>query len=317
MKSNILSVLSPLFDSDNICFVVDRKDYFEYITDELNLQAKMYSSNMDLPINTVNIQATAENFEQVEKLVRSQNKKVRMLRIPIVVFDNSLENLKYCFARLIEYNFKLMFKLKNNLLTRFSSHNGINIESKNNSIIHCKFDKGLQYKYPSELILPFNRTRSLAEYLEVSFDYNPDIDSDFHINGTFSFNGMVYAIIPNSSLITKYHYDLADQLLNRISKAKNCDIQISNSYIKNFKINEIDICTQLSSITGELLKLKVTELAFGFYQPKNFSKINWKLNSQSNEGISGVHIGIGDGSSGVHIDFIYPNSNMIDMLSEA
>jgi hypothetical protein len=50
----------------------------------------------------------------------------------------------------------------------------------------------------------------------------------------------------------------------------------------------------------------ITEFAIGFnYQLQN--DINWKFNSQVNEGVKGIHLGIGDGELGFHLDFITSN----------
>lgn len=52
--------------------------------------------------------------------------------------------------------------------------------------------------------------------------------------------------------------------------------------------------------------LGLTEFAIGVNEDIA-AFIDYKVNSQMNEGINGVHLAIGDGSSGFHIDFLSPD----------
>lgn len=55
--------------------------------------------------------------------------------------------------------------------------------------------------------------------------------------------------------------------------------------------------------------LELTEFAIGV-NDEIAPLIDYKMNSQLNEGVGGVHLAIGDGSSGYHIDFLSPAANV-------
>lgn len=51
--------------------------------------------------------------------------------------------------------------------------------------------------------------------------------------------------------------------------------------------------------------MALTEFAVGVNEAIE-PLIDYRFNSQMNEGINGVHVAIGDGSTGYHIDFLSP-----------
>ncbi|MCA0254376.1 MAG: hypothetical protein LCH20_02720, partial [Proteobacteria bacterium] len=156
------------------------------------------------------------------------------------------------------------------------------------------------------------KSRSIAEYLEVSFDYDPSIGIDFYLNGSFCFLGSVFAILPENKLISRKQVEQAELLFQKILVAEKCILEIENNYAVSLKIDGKEYTDFLLELVGEELKLRVTELAFGLNKSKN---IEWKYNSQFNEGCSGIHIGFGDAISGIHIDFVSPHDDVLSMIS--
>lgn len=50
----------------------------------------------------------------------------------------------------------------------------------------------------------------------------------------------------------------------------------------------------------------LTEMAFGTNTGYDASLVDWRYNSQLNEGPVGIHFAVGEGLTGVHIDFVCP-----------
>ena len=73
--------------------------------------------------------------------------------------------------------------------------------------------------------------------------------------------------------------------------------------INNFGLGRLP--QKLLDLAAGSRGLKLTEFAIGVNEAITPS-IDYKINSQMNEGISGVHLAIGDGSSRYHIDFLSP-----------
>jgi hypothetical protein len=307
----MLDRVFPLFQSKNICFIIDRDDIFLYLVDK-GYNVIRYSENMVFPENSINVQTSINHYELIDKQIKKlDNQKSRVLRLPQIIFDSSYENFLYTLEKISTCNFVSMFKLKDKLIKKLKSLDKILIRTGKQYTISCTFDKGIQYKYPSQILLDYGKPRSIAEYLEISFDYNPTISSDFYLNGTFCFTGSVFAVLPRKS-ITKNQIEQARFLFQKILTAKQCILEIENSYAVSLKIDTIEYVSLLLEIVGQKLKLRVTELAFGLNKSND---INWSYNSQFNEGCLGVHIGFGDAISGVHIDFVSPHDDILDIIS--
>lgn len=247
-----------------------------------------------------------------EQLKHPNNLESKVLRLPQIVFDNSHDNFVYTLARLSECDFLEMFKLKDRLITKLKSLDKVVLKTSDQYELSCVFDKGIQYKYPPKICIDNGKSRSIAEYLEVSFDYDPSIGIDFYLNGSFCFLGSVFAILPENKLISRKQVEQAELLFQKILVAEKCILEIENNYAVSLKIDGKEYTDFLLELVGEELKLRVTELAFGLNKSKN---IEWKYNSQFNEGCSGIHIGFGDAISGIHIDFVSPHDDVLSMIS--
>ena len=302
----------PIFQSKNICFVTDRDDFCAYLID-CGYKVLKYSETMIFPENSINIQTSVTHYESMNKQIKQlANQKSKILRLPQIVFDNSYDNFLYTLARLTECDFVSMFELKDKLIAKLKSLSTTRLKTSDLSIMSCVFDEGIQYKYPSAIHINEGKSRSIAEYLEVSFDYNSKIGSDFHLNGSFCFSGSVFAVLPNNESISKRQMEQAKLLFQKILAANQCTLEIKNNYAISLKIDGIEHVDFLLSIVGQKLQLRVTELAFGLNKSKN---IDWEYNSQFNEGCSGIHIGFGDAISGVHMDFVSPHDDVLDTIS--
>jgi leucyl aminopeptidase (aminopeptidase T) len=96
-------------------------------------------------------------------------------------------------------------------------------------------------------------------------------------------------------------------LSNHISE-EGALLSIGNNTIISLKTNK-EKHVKLLDLAAGPRGLKLTEFAIGVTEAIATS-IDYKINSQLNEGISGVHLAIGDGSSGYHIDFLSPAVNV-------
>lgn len=67
-----------------------------------------------------------------------------------------------------------------------------------------------------------------------------------------------------------------------------------------------DVAAEIRNLTNESYDLMLLEVAFSGNSGIRAADIDWRINSVMNEGAAGMHIGIGDGVTGAHIDFIAP-----------
>jgi hypothetical protein len=135
-----------------------------------------------------------------------------------------------------------------------------------------------------------------------------DIIPAFTVNGTLNVPGVAVAhhrqmhenLRPLATQAWKLFQDLRNQ--NRFPLS----VRIQDSRIVSVLAGDREITGELEYLTNPLRKLMLTEMAFstnGSLLPEN---IDWTCNSQLNEGSLGIHVGIGDGLTGAHVDLICP-----------
>lgn len=153
--------------------------------------------------------------------------------------------------------------------------------------------------------------QSVAEFFEVHYAHmNPQEPCPFCFNGTLKISGILTVLRrPNQSLPENIKTSL-NHLSFCISQ-EGALLSIKDNTIVSLKTKSEEHINLLSLAAGPR-GLKLTEFAIGVNEAIA-SSIDYKINSQMNEGISGVHLAIGDGSSGYHIDFLSPAVNVCPM----
>ncbi len=89
-------------------------------------------------------------------------------------------------------------------------------------------------------------------------------------------------------------------------------VTIENSQVIRIQAGSKDITDELEILTNKRRQLLLTEMAFSTNESLDPGRIDWTINSQLNEGAAGIHVGIGDGLTGAHIDFICPGVTLRD-----
>jgi hypothetical protein len=69
-------------------------------------------------------------------------------------------------------------------------------------------------------------------------------------------------------------------------------------------LGDEDLLPVLREVTNPAYDLTALEFSIGTNEISGEEGIDWAVNSQLNEGTRGIHIGLGEGVSAAHIDFI-------------
>lgn len=149
-----------------------------------------------------------------------------------------------------------------------------------------------------------NFIHSVAEFFEVHYAHmNAGHPCPFSIEGYLKVSGILSARRSKHVEESKSLEIRIEKLIKSISVSAG-SITIENNQIVSLKNADGEHLELLEQAAGTR-RLSVTEFAIGVnrsIQPL----INYAVNSQLNEGIEGVHLAIGDGSTGYHIDFLSP-----------
>ena len=145
---------------------------------------------------------------------------------------------------------------------------------------------------------------SIAEFFEVHYAHmNSHAPCPFQFNGHLTISGIL-TVLRKSSTSTDIALRIALEHLTRDVAHHTAFLTVENNILTSFRVNDTEHKELLNCAAGAR-GLKLTEFAVGVNNAIA-PFIDYRINSQMNEGISGVHVALGDGSSGYHIDFLSP-----------
>ena len=304
--------IAPLFGGQKFSFVADSDCVLDLLLSE-GYECLMYFEELNLPENCVSIQTSKKHFLNLKSNLDNSIKS-RVLTLPLIAFDSSQECFEYFFNQLKLCNLNRIFESSTSLMRKFGEVGAnINIKQGCDIDLSCHFNKKVQYSYPSQLLIKQGSIRSIAQYFEVNFNHlYTEFEPDFKLSGKFNFTSCLYAIHPSNDGISAKQMEAVKKLFNAVFNATNCSLLVKDNVALSLLLDNVEYIEVLKCIAGDLRKSEVTELAFGLNNDI-IDTIDWQYNSQINEGCGGMHLGFGDGKSGIHMDFICPEKK--DLLT--
>lgn len=149
---------------------------------------------------------------------------------------------------------------------------------------------------------------SIGAYFEVELGANwVDQEETFHVNGELLIRGALASHHREMPAELSAKIARADDLLTDLRTRLPLTVQIEDSRVVPGAFGDLDAV--MRELTNPMYDGLLTELAFGTNTAVN-PHVDWSFNSQFNEGMGGIHIALGDGLSGVHLDFICPDGEL-------
>lgn len=245
----------------------------------------------------------------------------RVLMIPLLSFDPSMEATIYTFELIALSDFGEAVKANERWLTHLlDPGNLLNLRGNNCNLV-CEIQEGVYVMRPkTEVALLPGEWDSIGSYFEVGMVPPPDsFRPGFIINGVLSVPGVAVAHHRQMNDGLQNLPELAWSLFKDLQEKNNFPVtlEIQDSRIVKALAGKADILSELSNLTNAERELILTEMAFSTNTSLSSKQINWAMNSQMNEGVVGIHVGIGDGLTGAHIDFICPGVDLITSATDA
>ena len=239
----------------------------------------------------------------------------RVLVIPMLSFDSSIDAAIYTMTLLGRSTIETACQMNKQWLTLLLEHKGPFILRGNGCDLVCEIDDDVCVLAPKTSVqLDRGEWTSVGSYFEVAMVPQPD---DFHpafkVNGILSVPGIAVA----------HHRQMHADLLHLPLKAWSVvqqiqkqnlfplQIKIENSCIISIVAGDQDLADELEYLSNKRYELTLTEMAFGTNAGIQPEFIDWTKNSQLNEGAIGIHVALGEGLTGAHIDFICPEVDII------
>lgn len=219
------------------------------------------------------------------------------------VFEASVQSARYGLDLILKSDFLCALQKQRSVLEKLDKHRHLNLHGGCSEASVMISEHTTPYAMIEEDITK-NFIHSVAEFFEVHYAHmNASAPCPFQVNGHFSVSGIL-TVLRKAPLIKDHAMKIALEQLTQTVALHTARLTVKNNIITSFIVNHIDHAELLKCAAGPR-GLALTEFAVGVNE-SIAPVIDYRINSQMNEGISGVHVAIGDGSSGYHIDFLSP-----------
>ncbi|MGF6516771.1 hypothetical protein ABH912_004237 [Pseudomonas sp. BT76 TE3572] len=220
------------------------------------------------------------------------------------VFEPTVDAALYSLKLLLSSNFEHALCTQRSVLNMLNSHDSFFLSGNDADAQVSIFPHAQAYALLAEDV-SYDFVQSVAEFFEVHYAHmHPEDPCPFSFTGTLKIEGILTVLRKPNPILPEGLKASLKWLSDRISE-EGALLSIKDNTITSLTIKNEEHVKLLDLAAGPR-GLKLTEFAIGVNEAIA-SNIDYKINSQMNEGISGVHLAIGDGSSGYHIDFLSPS----------
>ncbi|AZF33550.1 N-acetylglucosamine-6-phosphate deacetylase [Pseudomonas sp. R4-35-07] len=292
---------TTVLDKGNLVITSDSPQFLEYCSLQ-HFTTKNIMQAQSLDQNSLVFSFSDCAAKKTFDLARLTDKK-RCVFFPIHVFENTINNALYsleCFLKsditqaLKEQQKALeLINCKSPLaLTGPSTQSTVNVLS--SAVPYAMLDGDLKDNF----------VHSAAEFFEVHLAHmQPQTACPFTVNGEFRVSGILTVLRKAQSAPP----DITNSLTTLIGEvaSKQASLKVEGNKVRSFTVDNRDYADLIKRAAGKR-GAHLTEFAIGVNQAIT-PIIDFSINSQMNEGVSGVHVAIGDGTNGYHIDFLCPD----------
>lgn len=298
---NKLGHLESLFNSSDVVVLADDKDFLSMISKQ-GLKVQNLCEVEVLPNNSVSISFSDDAARRVFQLAAEKD-SARMIFCAAHVFDNTLETAIYSMDLMRRSDYRASLQKQKPVVSLLESSDSV-IFTGPKSYGKVKLDRETQpFAFRRDIDSAF--VASVAEFFEVHYAHvDRDRPCPFTLNGQLQVNGILSVLRPTGQNPYEGSYMDVKRLITEVANANSVLLTAEDNVITSFNVDGVEHVDFLKIIGGER-GVAVTEFAVGVNGNLD-GVINYEFNSQVNEGIDGVHIAIGDGVTGYHIDFVCP-----------
>ncbi|MBC8997232.1 hypothetical protein IAI51_11890 [Pseudomonas sp. N40(2020)] len=296
------TMISTLFRDEEFSIIADSNAFLSECALQ-GFRTANISELTQLPNNSIVFSFSNDAAKAMFEIAKNTQSK-KSIFCATQVFEPTVAAALYSLRLLLSSDFEHSLSTQRSVLNMLNSNQVFSISGYETDASVSIHPHAKPYALLSEDVSG-NFVQSVAEFFEVHYAHmNPQTPCPFTVTGTFRIAGILTLLRkPNPTLPAELKSSLK-WLSDRIPEA-GAYLSIKNNTAISFKINNEEHIKLLDLAAGTR-GLKLTEFAIGVNEAIA-SSIDYKINSQMNEGISGVHLAIGDGSSGFHIDFLTPS----------
>ena len=148
---------------------------------------------------------------------------------------------------------------------------------------------------------------AVGPFMEIAMLAQPgDVWQPFNLSGSLLVRGLAAARHIGMPKEYVSMHDETQDLIDDIADKLPLTLEVKDSRMVACWAGDDDIGPTLRRLSNEDYDSYFVEFAVGTNREiKPF--VDWRINSQMNEGAGGLHLALGDGLTGAHIDFIGPH----------
>ena len=131
----------------------------------------------------------------------------------------------------------------------------------------------------------------------------------FRIEGQLPVSGMLAA--RGASLppeLVPLHTEAVARAARYATRRTDGILHVRDNRVESFEVDGEEWAPTLFELSGKAYDLNVLEFAIG---TNALTDVDWTVNSCLNEGIEGIHVAVGDGKVGAHIDFVAAGMQLV------
>ncbi|UVJ44358.1 hypothetical protein NVV94_01735 [Pseudomonas sp. LS1212] len=299
------SSLKSLFDPTKINILSDSLEFLFELRKNGYETSNLLSLER-LPTNSIVFSFTDNAAKHAFEIAKETDRK-KCIFCATHVFEPSIYAASYSLNLLLNSDFIGALRAQEKLLSLLDNCSELLISGPHTSgKLRIRADS-IPYAMIEEDVRE-NFIHSVAEFFEVHYAHmNPEKACPFNFEGKIEISGILTVLRKSPASLSKHLKPALHRLAQEIAK-KKATLTVTNNKISSLLIGSTEYKTLLEEAAGAR-GLFLTEFAIGV-NSSLAPIIDYSINSQLNEGIAGIHVAIGDGSTGYHIDFLSPNATV-------
>ena len=296
------NIISTLFGHEELSIIADSEDFLRECA-LLGFNTANIFELEKLPKNSIIFSFSNDAVKMTFDLAKNTKSKKSVFCVT-QVFEPTVDAALYSLKLLLSSNFEHALCTQRSVLNMLNSHDSFFLSGNDADAQVSIFPHAQAYALLAEDV-SYDFVQSVAEFFEVHYAHmHPEDPCPFSFTGTLKIEGILTVLRKPNPLLPEGLKVSLKWLSDRISE-EGALLSIKDNTITSLTIKNEEHVKLLDLAAGPR-GLKLREFAIGVNEAIA-SNIDYKINSQMNEGISGVHLAIGDGSSGYHIDFLSPS----------
>lgn len=240
-------------------------------------------------------------------LARNSSEGRKCVFCPVHVFDGSVGSALYGLELISISDFGKVLESQREFLRMLNSHGLFTLQGVGTFASVRLNGAAMPYALLREDVEE-GFVHSVAEFFEVHYAHMRAGDAcPFAVEGSLYISGMLMVLRKRDVKLPDGVERKLIRLARKVAKHK-ASLTIKNNCVASFVVCDVDYLELLRCACG-VRALNVTEFAIGVNE-EIASLIDFSINSQMNEGVGGIHVALGDGSTGYHIDFLSPGTRI-------